>query len=324
MSSFNASSIFEISYSKESPKACLGVYAKRDIQAGEIILQEKRILQDRINEKGCSPSSILIRDFKNLTEEERAVVLSLNARVDTQHQPEIERGAARTEDPQSRLDHVRLLSVMRANRVSIEETFTTRNGRKTTLVGLFPVFSSFSHSCVFNANHVFDYAGGREYEVTVRARRTINKGEEITVGHITPWAAGREARIEKRYGAKCRCALCGSGGMSLTEKRKTLDSLQQIIDTEMRPEDILKQSEFTEMQRCMARVVAHEFLGPSPALVEEYIHLMSALVDLGNTSTSDRYWQAVRDGVNVARLCLPPNHHTLKYLEDRLSEKKAE
>ncbi|KAK6208419.1 hypothetical protein LQW54_006901 [Pestalotiopsis sp. IQ-011] len=324
MASFNASSIFEISYSEESPKACLGVYAKRDIQAGEIILQEKRILRYRVNEKRCTWSYIMLRDFKNLTEEERAMVLSLNAHVDPEHQLEIEEAAAHTKNPETRLVHIKLLSVMRANRVPIEETFTARDGRKSTLTGLFPVFSSFSHSCVFNANHTFDYAGGREYEVTVRARRTINKGEEITVGHITPWAADREAQIEKRYGAKCRCALCGSGGMSLTEKRKTLDSLQQIIDTEMRPEDISVSSELTEMQRCMARVVAHEFLGPSPALGEEYIHLMSALVDLGNTSASDRYWQAVRDGVNVARLCLPPNHHTLKYLEERLSEKKVE
>lgn len=314
MSPFNASSIFEISYSKESPKTCLGVFAKRDIQAGEIILQEKKILKDYAHEKGCGPSSRLLRDFEKLTEEDRAMVLSLNAHVDTELQLQIE--SAATTDPESRLEHIRLISVMRANSVPIDEPYG-----KITLMGLFPVFSSFSHSCVFNANHTFDYPGGREYEVTVQARAAIAKGEEITVGHITPWVADREARIEKRYGTKCRCKLCGPVGLGGDKRSKTLDSFQQIIDTQVEKPGCTSwsmPSNFKEMQRCMARVVAHEFLGPSPALVEEYSALACTFIVLGKTSFPDRYWQAVTDSVNVARLCFPPNHHTLKSVEERL------
>jgi hypothetical protein len=99
-------------------------------------------------------------------------------------------------------------------------------GVNATTSGVFETCSRFNHSCVPNANFVWN-EGAQKMEV--RAIEEIQEGDEILLSYLGSELAladrpGRQQALLLRYGFRCQCAACG------------LEASEAVEDTQLRAE----------------------------------------------------------------------------------------
>ncbi|XP_023326813.1 histone-lysine N-methyltransferase ASHR1 [Eurytemora carolleeae] len=96
----------------------------------------------------------------------------------------------------------RMIGIVCVNSVGFDYKKTSVKGR-----ALYPLLSLVSHSCVSNARYTVNYD---DFTVTLRARRKINEGEEITINYVPPifGVPKRKRHIEEEWYFICKCARC--------------------------------------------------------------------------------------------------------------------
>ncbi|KAI8624225.1 hypothetical protein F5Y19DRAFT_491190 [Xylariaceae sp. FL1651] len=186
----------------------LGVFARRDIRAGEVILvnytsilyQESTELEDKVdaiidlyenlpeNEKGDWERLYAIND-PALAEEYEAALLDRHTRSE---EPPL--------DEDSVEQYVHLLMAAHSN------AFEAREGWG----GLFVEASRFNHSCDPNLWYETDEVYGRWVG---RATRNIKQGEELYITYIPNCTSRnkRQGQVVSTWGFSCQCPLCIEG-----------------------------------------------------------------------------------------------------------------
>lgn len=170
---------------RPSPGKGMGVYAMRTLVAGDVILSEPPIIRltppefrDGVAYPLADIRTILQTSFDELTNQDKAEVMSLHAHMTTSDKPDD-----------------RLMSILRSN------AYTTGNS-----LGLFPKGARINHSCRPNSSQYWSEQLGRRIVV---ANRRIEEGEEIFATYI-PLLYAREDRQSRldQYGFKCTCEAC--------------------------------------------------------------------------------------------------------------------
>lgn len=186
------SDIFEI---RLTPTKGYGVFARRDIRPGTVILRESSVMRIDMPANELT-SQVMTEAFEKCTPEEQASIMALHE------------GDAR--------NCSRLMRIFKAN------TFGD-----TGACWLHPLVSRVNHSCVANAVTANDSDGG-DCEVRVVAEKHIAAGEEISFSYnhelyeITT-ARQRAVLLKKQYGFRCDCLACGTTEFSLlSDQRRTL------------------------------------------------------------------------------------------------------
>ncbi|KAI1163036.1 hypothetical protein F5B18DRAFT_652126 [Nemania serpens] len=288
--------MFEI---RQTPTKGLGAFATQNISTGTVILREKPVLKLPnllwTSDDTPIPCSMLMSAFDALDEGQRSQVKELYARIPPVCIPGVVRmvdlvmSLRQHPTGTSRVDYVELMFIMSTNE--------WKNLRPDLdFSALYLQLSRFNHSCVANA--VSDEVSSADASQlrSVRARRDIQAGEEITVEYMRPWAENRAAYLRGNWGFDCQCPLDVTGADSTMDQATRLqyeNMFQQIRDndeeafqgTDSTPDQIL-----TRHQR---RVEALEFLGPSNDLLNEYAQGAKLYMEAGDKAKLDETLRAL-------------------------------
>lgn len=187
------------------PVKKLGLFARRNIPAGAIVLKENAIAAGRFEEiakyfsqKASSPKE---KEFWSLDYDS-----SLGGKID---------GA-------------RDIVLKNALFNSIKD-----EKNKNPLCVLFLKFARFNHSCGPNAGFYYD---GVKKTITVCAARDLKQGEEITVYYHPLYCLTKETRDElfkNRTGVSCYCHVCTKEDESVmdTVNEETLENVYDLFET---------------------------------------------------------------------------------------------
>lgn len=187
-----------------------GVVAKRDIEYGELIAQERPVMKILAHQENEDSLKAM---FANLSEQEQLSVTSLC-------------------DSRSKDGTKSLLGIKQSNSFAKDA-----EGQLSVIC---PKLSKFNHSCLQNVDHVFVEPFQRVYAV-----RNIQKGEELCTAYVSLFDSHdvRRKKLEERYGFECTCRLCE---MNLAERseienaRIKYKELEREITSTPNPEHILR------------------------------------------------------------------------------------
>ena len=163
------------------------------------------------------------RLFSNLSEEDKAVFLSLHCR--SSGDVDAKRRAFLFEHLESQEE---ALGLSMEEQVQVMGIFETNAFKADSGSVICPEASRINHSCVPNVHHCWNNTIGAE---TVHAVRDISIGEEITTTYIAICRTHdqRESELD-RYGFKCSCPACDTStafGMASKRRRERLFKLDQ-------------------------------------------------------------------------------------------------
>ena len=117
----------------------------------------------------------------------------------------------------------RAIGILRTNAFQVEHPYLAAQG--TSGKAIYPTFSFLSHSCMANArfgfrlshyikghHHMFRYVVHPDNTMTIRARRSIKQGEEITIQYISLLFGNsrRREEIKSCWFFECGCPRCSS------------------------------------------------------------------------------------------------------------------
>ncbi|CCX06260.1 hypothetical protein FPQ18DRAFT_354171 [Pyronema domesticum] len=174
------------------PGKGIGMLATSPIASGSLIIAETPLFIVPSNIRDCAVmatpalKSYVLTAVSRLTKPQQSAFLSLhNAQV------------------RSTSELPPFLSIISTNAFGL--------GIDATKSGVFETCSRFNHSCVPNANFVWN-EGGQKLEV--RAVEDIQEGEEILLSYLGSKLAmadrlERQQSLRLRYGFQCQCAACG-------------------------------------------------------------------------------------------------------------------
>ncbi|KAJ7695703.1 hypothetical protein B0H17DRAFT_930323 [Mycena rosella] len=177
-----------------------GLVAIRDIQQGELVIQESPlfIVPKSISE---SPSALISRLLQNVSSADRDAFLNLSY----VHFPE---GL----DPATHPEEV-ALAIFQTNAVAAGDG-----------VGIFPRMARLNHGCSSAFNVVYTWRQ-REQALFVHALKNIRKGQELLTTYTDTKRTRKERRsfLEQQYGFRCTCAVCSldAAASKASDKRLT-------------------------------------------------------------------------------------------------------
>lgn len=188
-SSYPLKSNFDI---RESKGKGLGMFARREVYDGEVILREHPVVVSPYLIGLSMPLADIYADlFKRLSRPAYSELMSL----------------AKSSCP-SLKDASVYESIMRANALGIALNIPNVDHAELAIHrGIFLKTSRCNHSCGPNAKWDWDM---KTFSLTLTAVRTIAKGQEITIPYIAPDLPGgaRRASIQQQYGFECQCYHC--------------------------------------------------------------------------------------------------------------------
>ncbi|TCD67250.1 hypothetical protein EIP91_000327 [Steccherinum ochraceum] len=193
---------------KEAPGKGLGMYATRDIRAGELIVAERPLLIVPVSMYARRPYPSTVTKEQGLqvmmadTEREYEVMLEKMAPAN--------RAAYMALANSHRFDGSGpILGVIRTNGFGDECMVDSGLGLSNETGGFSIIcndMSRMNHDCAHNTTRYFDMPS---FSMQARAIRDIKIGDEITTNYchtLEPFATRHE--ILARYDVKCTCALC--------------------------------------------------------------------------------------------------------------------
>ncbi|KAL5510948.1 hypothetical protein ACEPAG_4705 [Sanghuangporus baumii] len=192
-----------------------GMVAVRDIKLGEVIINERPILMMPFRMPRFNPlnpwrdtEEIPLQMLYQLEQEDREKVVRLH-------------------NCKSLDNYGPLGGIFMTNALS----FSVPDSRVCTeYAAICLTISNINHACLPNAAYEPDTEA---VVFTIRAKRNIAKGEEITLGYIQDEGlstAGRRDLLQRKYSFMCSCKLCSAGVMS-DERRKFIRTTVQSIDS---------------------------------------------------------------------------------------------
>lgn len=197
MDELEANCLFEIKQSKNG----LGMFATRNINRGELILNEKPLVKLKQNVPKLQLSRYIEHQVSKLGEQDKAKIFELH-------------------DNQSSKS---LVGIFKTNGYML--------GKKSEYCGLFYVMARVNHSCRPNATHHWVESEGAQ---KVFALKNIDSGEEICTSYIDPFedTLNRKKILKKSFDFECSCELClNKGDFDLEksdERRRMLKELQNM------------------------------------------------------------------------------------------------
>ena len=180
-----------------------GIFAPRDIVAGEIVLAEPPLLKIHDNDlPACGSTDYLVIEEKlsKLSEEDRQAYYSLSWN-----------GASRSRHPAAKIWYT--------NSYSVEKD----------VGAVFLIASRFNHSCLANVVWMWNEEEGKQYYLTCR---DVKNGEELCIDY-TGWdrpRPERERHLSESYRFKCKCQVCSLPPAELKRNDQARSELRQISD----------------------------------------------------------------------------------------------
>lgn len=204
----------------------MGMFATRDIEAGELILQELPLVR--------LPSQWGLRDLRTALQEKPWVEEHFNALYSWSEstalrtfwsniQQMVRDGIILGEAERDKL--IRQGLVFKSNDFHMEDSRAADNYPGT--VAVFRWASRFNHSCDPNMRYSLCWSPGF---FTSRAKRDIKAGEEITINYCSIlWPVRkRQCVLLEGWGFMCRCSACTEDGTRLDEARDQRESLRNM------------------------------------------------------------------------------------------------
>ncbi|CAE6909891.1 unnamed protein product [Symbiodinium natans] len=221
----------------------LGVFAKCDIEPGELIFWDQPAMVVKLKNAGIQSKleeiaeerDSIMKSFDDLEDGKKAEVLSLSSFMsDFLDDPELDEGGLASGLRQS-------IELMRSS----EQSFVVASIFLTNAIpvgegrwGLCCGIARFNHSCSPNAEYV---TASTQVDCYVRATRHIKAGEEISVHYaeldhraeqnslaFRP-TAERQAWMKVSFGQACKCIPCQQDDPASDEKRKSICRLFHAI-----------------------------------------------------------------------------------------------
>ena len=183
---------------RQSPGKGLGVFARRDLEVGTVIMRETPVLKilppDYVKGSGYpmnAVSQLLRADFIHLSAEEQEEVMSL--------------AYYSTAADKNTSDTLGLI-------------FKTNAYKSGEEIGLFPKIARINHSCRPNTSYFWHAKSNRR---VMYANRKIKKGEEILDSYISLLLPQEERQKHLRpYGFTCTCEACAAQRKAKQESDK--------------------------------------------------------------------------------------------------------
>ena len=207
---------------KRSKYGGLGLFAARNIRAGERILVEAPLATwcvpaDASSSDKTRSFELMVSKLSNQSKEALRQLSQSHLYGDTQS----------------------LLGIWQTNALPINTESETRPGTTTRELlskreaAVFATISRANHSCKPNSHHSWNSRLGQE---TIHAIVDILQGEEVTICYLSPRGMERQRRrtlLQAEHGFVCRCELCELTG----EEFEASEARQRALGELLRPDD---------------------------------------------------------------------------------------
>ena len=166
-----------------------GLVAKKNIDAGTLLISEPPILRVALMDGDLSPAvgTDLSRQFSVMNKDKRRVVIRLANNYEEEDE---------------------VLGIYKTNAMIISPSQSA----------LFPWVCRANHSCVPNCNYIFNH---QLEEQQMYASRLIRKGEELTVSYLPDNLIGgvqqRRSYLQKTHNFTCMCDYCNREVVALKQ-----------------------------------------------------------------------------------------------------------
>ncbi|KAI5864379.1 hypothetical protein GGS23DRAFT_564089 [Durotheca rogersii] len=202
----------------------LGLFATRDIQAGEQVILDRQILGCRDYPDLAQRTFEAIREFDKLSKSDQDDYLSLYSWQEPTVVEELRQLLAGPTHGAIPLDQIepsiRVVTILRSNGFQQYENRLGEDGevawgRRT----VFPWASRFNHSC--DPNLVWSTSWVPGYW-QARANRDIEEGTELTISYVPAGLPHEERRkqLSRYWGFICACDLCERSDSAVDEETK--------------------------------------------------------------------------------------------------------
>lgn len=200
------------------PGKGMGMVASKKLYQGTLLLAETPLI-DAVFEDNDEALLNIIRTFGKMDEKRKGEFASL-------YDPE--------KSSDKKMSRSKILRIFLANCVDIKGLNEEDDHR-----GVFLRFSRINHSC--SPNSVISWSKLAPSEISIRASKDIDDGEEITINYIRDEGCfylkkSRKEILQKIWNFDCLCDLCSLEGELLEEnennRRQILDLEEELIEFE--------------------------------------------------------------------------------------------
>ena len=196
----SGSDFFEL---KDSPGKGMGLFAKKKIPRGQLVIAEKPLF------------AVSAPLFFNIEKIERDCLSKLNPK-----------------EKQSFYELKDAFSPSKPSFIGILHTNSLPLGVNSTTGGIFPLISRINHSCVLNVKHSWNSLEKME---KIYAIKDIEQGEEILTSYLEIYQtkANRQRNLKEKFNFECSCPACSLVDPKLEQesdrRRLTISQLDELV-----------------------------------------------------------------------------------------------